>query len=87
MNTLSKRILLSALIIFSLLLFPLWITALLVIAGILAFNWFVEAVIAGFLMDSLYGVPISFFHGYIFIATLVAAVILAIAQYVKPKLR
>ncbi len=87
MNTPSKRIFTDALIILSLLFLPWWCTALLVIGGIFIFEWFYEAIFSGFVMDSLYGVPTSFFHGFTFVMTLGAALVLAIFMYVKPMLR
>lgn len=87
MTSTAKRIILNAVILFSLLALPWWCTAAFALAGIFVFDTFFEAVIAGFIMDSLYGVPTGYFHGITFVSTLAAAAALAVVLYIKPQLR
>jgi hypothetical protein len=87
MNTSAQRILVDALLFASLLWLPWWCSALIALAAVFIFEWYLEAVIAGFLMDSLYGVPSARFHGFTFLATAAGGIMLAVSLYARPKLR
>lgn len=83
----SKRILADIALFVSVLWLPWWASAVLAAAFIFMFDWYYEAVVAGFLMDSLYAVPLPRFRGAELVATGAASALYLVAAYVKPKLK
>jgi hypothetical protein len=63
------RIFIDIILILSIFYFPWWVTALFALSGIFIFKNFYESIIAGFLIDALYGTKTSEFAGVWFVFT------------------
>lgn len=87
MSKITSRILLDAVIIFSVFYFGWWETALLVLFGIIAFDGFYEVFIAGLLLDILYGVRTEEFYGIWFVFTLFFSVMYLVTMRIKKNTR
>lgn len=70
-------------ILFSIFFLSPWVSLLLVIAGILFFRNFYEAIAAGVLIDLLYGIPLAKFLHIEWIATFFFLGAYVIVNYVK----
>jgi hypothetical protein len=81
------RILASILLLFSILFLPLWVSAILALAGIIYFAVFWEAAILFLLSDLLYGAREARFSGAVFISFAATVIILIIVEIVKKKTR
>lgn len=87
MSATASRIVAGGALLASVLFLPWWATAALAAAFIFAFDLYYEAVIAGFLMDSLYFAPLGRFRGAGFVATAAATALFLVALYAKGRLR
>lgn len=81
------RILASIALLFSALFMPFWVSVALMLAGIIYFAVFGEAVMLFFLSDLLYGVKEAKFYNEIFISFVMATIILILVEIVKKKLK
>ena len=81
------RIFINIIILISVLYLPWWVTTTAVFTGFLIFKNFYEGIIAGFLLDTLYGAKISQFFGIWFVFTAVYFVGYVIIRRVKKNLR
>jgi hypothetical protein len=68
-------------------LLPWWCSVVIAIIALFFFNGFVEAVILGIFLDSLYNAPVASFHGFQFIATSITLICFLTAALVKTRLR
>lgn len=66
---------------------PYWVYIPLVIIGIIWFPFYIEAVVAGFLIDVLYGGMHELFFGFPFIFALFAAVLVGVALPLRDQIR
>ena len=83
----QKRITANLFIAFSILMFPWWVTVLLVGASILLFERFYEAIVWGALSDLLYGVPLYFFFNIQAVFTILFSVLFLLGEYIKKNVR
>lgn len=83
----ATRILLDVAVFISLVLLPWWMTVLLVFVLLWYFPHFYEAIVAGFIIDSLYSAPLSSFGGFQLIFTLGSVFLFGIVEYTKTKVR
>lgn len=81
------RILASALILFSALFLPFWVSIILALAGLIYFPIFWEAVLLFLLSDLLYGVREAKFSGFVFISFFLALLFLILIELLKKKLK
>ncbi len=73
-------------LLLSILFLPWWLTVIIVLLCFFRFRWFFEGVVAGLLMDLLYGVPVPDLQGIPFIFTGIFFVILIFGETIKPYL-
>jgi len=85
--SLAKRIVVDVLLFASILWLPWWCAALVAFGATFIFDWYYEVVVAGFIADSLYGVPNARFHGFMFVATGISIILFFAALYARPKIR
>lgn len=81
------RILASVILLFSMLFMPLWVTAILALAGIIYFSVFWEAIVLFFLSDLLYGTNEAKFNDVFFITFFISLIVLILMEFLKKKLR
>jgi len=81
----KRRILANALILFSLLFCPFWLTAILIVAGVFIFPRFYEGIAALFLADLLYGIKEARFYGSTAVLFSLGGLFLIVLMYVKEK--
>lgn len=81
------RILASVLLLFSILSLPLWVSAILALAAMIYFSFFIEAVALFLISDLLYGVPRPIFFNIIFVSFIAALIFFVIIELLKKKLR
>ena len=81
------RILASIILLLSVLFMPFWLTAILALAGMIYFRYFVEAVGLLLLSDMLYGLPVNKFFDIVFVSFIFGIVTLFIVEFVKKKLK
>lgn len=82
-----KRIILDTVLFFSLFTMPWWVSCVVAIAGIFFFTDFYEIIIAGFIMDIVYGTANATFIGIQFTNTLAAGFFLAVGTFIKNRMR
>jgi hypothetical protein len=85
--TFIPRILAFFVLLISMLFWPLWISVVLALAGMIYFKLYLEAVLLFFLSDLLYGAKEAKFFGTLFISFTASAVVLIIIEVIKRKLR
>ncbi|HTE49076.1 MAG TPA: hypothetical protein VK675_04170 [Candidatus Paceibacterota bacterium] len=83
----ALRILASALLLVSILFLPVWVSAILGLAGIAYFSFFLEAVLLFFLSDLLYGVKEARFFNVVFVSLIAALICFTILELIKRKIR
>lgn len=81
-----KRIFFSILLILSVFLLPWWAVLVFSVTFVVFFEKPYEAIIAGGLLDSLYGAPFMFFARVDIFFTIVFLLIFIVSYYVKEKL-
>ncbi len=82
-----SRILIDIFIFLSILFFPWWITVILVIWGVFLFDNFYEALLAGLLIDLLYGTRTEEFFGIWFVFFIIFLSIYFLAGKLKENIR
>lgn len=82
-----KRIAAGITLFFSVLFAPWWLSAALAIAFTFMFDWYYEALAAGFLTDALYGSGVPALYGMKFIFTAGAAVVVAFSMFARTQVR
>ena len=83
----AQRILLSILILISILFFPLWVSVIFALFGIIYFEVFWEAVLLFFISDLLFGVKETRFFDITIVSTVFTAIVLILAEFTKKKLK
>jgi len=81
------RILADIIIFLSILFLPWWVTIFLVLFGIFFFNHFYEAIIAGILIDLLYGTRAEEFFGIWFLFFIIFSSIYFFGEKLKKNIR
>ena len=81
------RILAFVVLLFSILFMPFWVSAILALAGMAYFPFFIEAVFLFFLSDLLYGAPEPSLWNMVFVSFTMALFCLIILELLKNKLR
>jgi len=81
------RILASIILLLSVLFMPFWVSAILALAGMAYFPFFLEAVFLFFLSDLLYGVPEPRLFNIVFVSFILALTCFIIIELLKNKLR
>lgn len=83
----TKRIIVSVILLLSATYMPFWLTAIIALGGIVYFRYYIEAIIIMFLVDLLFGAEVKMFHGFHFAASISALIILLIAEYIRERTR
>lgn len=83
----AKRIFADIAIVGSIFFLNSWITLLLVIAGLFYFRNFYETIIAGIMIDALYGIPLERFFHIPYIATIMSIATYFIIDKLKERIR
>jgi len=88
-NSLFLRITLDALLFGAVFFLPWWVALVLVIIGSIFFFAYYESIIAGGILDMLYGVPVVFLSWMLFpfIHTLLFVCIVIVIVFVKKRMR
>ena len=81
------RILAAAILLFSILFMPLWVSVILAFAGMIYFPKFYEAVVLFLLSDALYGISEAKFYGMAFVSFFTFLIALLIIEAFKKKLK
>lgn len=81
------RILAAAVLLFSVLFMPLWVSAILALAGMFYFHIFWEAVLLFLISDLLYGVKDTRLWNLYFVSFFISLILILIIEIVKKKLR
>ncbi len=81
------RILASVILLFSILFMPFWVSAVLGLAGMIYFSFFLEAIFLFFLSDLLYGTPELKFFNVIFVSFTTALICFIILELLKKQIR
>ena len=81
------RIFLSFILLLSILFMPFWVSALLALAGMIYFSFFVEAIFLFFLSDLLYGVEEIRFSYMVFFSFVTSILFLVVLEFLKRKIR
>ncbi|NQV88420.1 MAG: hypothetical protein HQ402_02615 [Parcubacteria group bacterium] len=81
------RIIIDALLFIGIFVFPGYIFVIVALALVFYFNSYYEILIAGFIIDSVYGVSLDMFFGLNFAFTLYSAIIFLTSLYLKKKLK
>lgn len=82
-----KRIAAGVALLLSALFAPWWLTAALAAALAFIFDWYYEAVAAGFLADALYGSEVPALRGIEFAFTVGAALVVGLSMFVRTRVR
>ena len=80
------RIALDLILFLSLFATPWWVSLIIALAGIFFFTHFYEIVVAGFIMDIVYGTPNASFFGIHFLSSIVAILLLVIGAFIKKRM-
>jgi len=80
------RILSDVVLAISIWLAPWWVTAVVGIVGVGAFNMYVEIVVAALVIDAMYSVPTGPIYSH-FMLTYASIIVLVITQLFEPYLR
>ncbi len=83
----ALRILATAILLFSVLFLPFWVSMILALVGIIYFNYYFEAVTLALLSDLLFGTPEIKFYNMVFVSFFTALILLFVAQFIKKKIR
>jgi hypothetical protein len=81
------RIILDALIILSIAVFPWWLTAFFIAVGIFVMDNFYESFVFAIILDSLYMVPREMFFQIPFVSFLIVAIVFFFVREFKKRLR
>ena len=82
-----KRTIAITTLFLSVFLLPWWITVLLAVAGVLLIHNFYEVVIAGVLIDLLYGTSTAFFFDFSAVFTVSALLLVFLGERFKKNVR
>ncbi len=82
-----KRTIATVALFLSVFFLPWWITVLLAIVGILFIQNFYEVVVAGLLIDLLYGTDTSLFFGFSAVFTIGALALVVLGERFKKNIR
>ncbi len=82
-----RRILADILLFASALFLPWWITILAAFACFFLFQYFVELIIIGFLLDVLFGVPLPRFGGFQFVLSVISVLFFGVGTFLKRRMR
>lgn len=74
-------------LLYSILFLPFWVSAILTLAGIIYFKFFIEALFLFLLSDLLYGVPEARFLNITFVSVLMISILFIVIEYLKKKLK
>lgn len=66
---------------------PIWFSAVLALAGMIYFNYFIETVALGLLSDLLYGAHEAKFFGIVFVSFISAIIAILLIEFMKKKLK
>jgi hypothetical protein len=77
------RISVSALILFSILFWPFWLSVILALVAMVYFPIFFEACVLFLLSDVLYGVSEAKFYGMVFVSFFISIVVLLLVEKLK----
>jgi len=81
------RLILSFALLISIIIFPFWLNIIFAIFLTLYFDQYYEVIVAGFLLDFTYSIPIESFFGFRFIYALIFTIIFLISGPLKLRLR
>ena len=82
-----SRILAALFLLLGVLFLPFWLTLVLGVGMMIYFSFFVEAMALFLISDFLFGVPTTKFFGITYFSFLTAALLFAIIEFVKTRLR
>ena len=82
----SRRLILSAILLVGVTVFPLWVSIAVSLVGLIYYRNFYEVVFAGLLIDITYGVVPAFSSNLTFVATAVAVLSLVVFSLAKKAL-
>lgn len=80
------RIFFDSILFLSLFVAPWWVSSILALAGVFFFGNFYEIIVAGFIMDLVYGPGNGAFPDRQFVSTFAAALLLAGGLFIKKRL-
>ena len=66
---------------------PWWLAFIAASIAAFSFQWFIELVILGIFLDSLYGAPVAWFNNFPYAMTLITLIIFIAVILIKPFLR
>jgi len=81
------RIFAVIILIISVFFLPFWISAILALAGMIYFSYFIEAVVLFLISDLLYGTSEAKFFGATFVAFIAAAICIVLIELFKKRLK
>lgn len=81
-----KRTTISLILLIGAFFLPPWLIMILAISGIFLFEYFFEAIFAGFIIDVLYGTTVNFMHIFL-LYTFFITIALVIISSIKRKLK
>lgn len=82
-----RRLILAICMLISIVWLPWWCSLIIFCIGIFTISRWYEGLAFALFYDLLYGVAEARFYGFIFVATLCAAVLFVLAEFFKTKLR
>lgn len=80
------RIILDILLAASIFFAPIWVTLILAVTAFFLFNNFYELIIAGLLVDLMYGAPEARYGGFLFVTFISSIVLFFILTITKKRL-
>ncbi|HEY4512004.1 MAG TPA: hypothetical protein VJH55_04160 [Candidatus Paceibacterota bacterium] len=86
MRNSKLRIIANIVVFAGVFLFPWWLTFLLAVVALFNIEWYIEIIIASFLLDVLYSIPINLYWGHEFVLTLVAIIAFIVSGPIKRRL-
>lgn len=81
------RILIDILIFCLIFILPWWLTVLLAAAFVFMYDRYAEILVVGFIIDSIYNVPLGGYFHFEFVASLICLIVFVISFLVKRRLR
>jgi hypothetical protein len=85
MRRMYGRLIVDAVLLLSIFLFPFWLTFTLSIVFLIVFDNYIEGIVAGLIMDLTYGVRLPRYHEYAFVASTSNALLYALVLFLKTK--
>lgn len=83
----NMRLLLDIILLLYALHFPWWITSILVLAMMLYYDRYYEAIVIGFIIDVIFGSAGADYEGFSFIFTISFALVVFVISYLRQKMR